>query len=54
MNEGEVSYRDAQPGAQLGKNERGRRYIFIRKDEIIHGLSPSAKCDAPLYLETCP
>ena len=31
----------------------GRRYINKRKDEIIHGLSPSVKCVAPL-LETCP
>ena len=34
---------DLQPGAQLGNFERGRRYICNRKDEIIHGLSPSVK-----------
>ena len=27
----------------------GRRYIYDRKDEIIHGLSPSVKCIAPLF-----
>ena len=27
----------------------GHRYICNRKDEIIHGLSPSEKCVAPLY-----
>ena len=27
----------------------GRRYIYDRKDEIIHGLSPSVKCVVPLF-----
>ena len=27
----------------------GRRYIYNRKDEIIHGLSPSVKCVSPLF-----
>ena len=40
-------------GAQLGKFERGRMYICMRKDEIIHGLSPSVKFVAP-QVETCP
>ena len=41
-------YKEA--GAQLGNFEmRGRRYIYNRKDEIIHGLSPSVKCVAPLF-----
>ena len=31
----------------------GREYICSRKDEIIHGLSPSVICVASL-LETCP
>ena len=35
-------------GAQLDKFERGRRYFCNRKIEIIHGLSPSVKCVAPL------
>ena len=26
----------------------GRRYIYNMKDEIVHGLSPSVKCVAPL------
>ena len=33
-------------GAQLGKFERGGRYIYDRKDEIVHDLSPSV---APLF-----
>ena len=37
------------PGAQLGNLERGAQvYICNRKDEIIHGLSPSVKCVAHL------
>ena len=36
-------------GAQLVNFERGRRYIYNRKDEIIHGLSPSVKYVAPLF-----
>ena len=35
-------------GAQLGNFEMGCRYIFHRKDEIIHGLSLSVKCAAQL------
>ena len=35
-------------GAQLGNSERGAG-IFVRKDEIKHGLSPSVKCVAPLF-----
>ena len=37
--------------AQLGNFEEGggRRYINKRKDEIIHGLSPSVKCVAPRF-----
>ena len=27
----------------------GRRYIYYRKDEIIHGPSPSVKCVTPLF-----
>ena len=27
----------------------GRRYIYNRKDEIIHGPSPSVKCIAHLF-----
>ena len=27
----------------------GRRYNYNRKDEIIHGLSPSVKCVSPLF-----
>ena len=39
-------------GAQLGNFEwGGRRYICSRKDEIIHGLSPSVKCVAPLSID---
>ena len=35
---------------QLGNFERGgRSYIYNRKDEIIHGLSPSVKSVAPLF-----
>ena len=41
-----------KPGAQLGNSKGGGNYI-CRKDEIMHGLSPSVKCAAPL-LETCP
>ena len=26
----------------------GRRYIYYRKDKIVHSLSPSVKCGAPL------
>ena len=33
-------------GAQILRG--GRRYICNRKDGIIHGLSPSVKCVAPL------
>ena len=40
---------DPKPWAQLGNFDRGRRYIYNRKDEIIHGLSPSVKCVAPLF-----
>ena len=29
----------------------GLRYIYDRKDEIIHGLRPSVKCVAPLFLD---
>ena len=29
--------------------ERGLRYIYNRKDEIIHGISPSVICVAPLF-----
>ena len=38
-----VALMDAEiaAGAQLGNFEMGRRYIYSRKDEIIHGLSPS-------------
>ena len=36
-------------GAQLVNFERGRRYIYDRKDEILDGLSPSMKCVAPLF-----
>ena len=43
----------SRSGVQLGKFERGRRYICNRKDEIMHGLSQSVKCVAPL-LETRP
>ena len=28
---------------------RGHSYICNRKDKIIHGLSPSVKCAAPLF-----
>ena len=38
-------------GAQLGNFERGPRYICNGKDEIIHGLSPSVKCVAPLSID---
>ena len=42
-----------ESGAQLGNFERegGGAGIFImhRKDEIIHGLSPSVKCVTPLF-----
>ena len=34
--------------AQLGNLERGRRYIYFRKDGIIHSLSPSVKCFASI------
>ena len=37
------------PGAQLGKFERGRRYICKGKNEIIQGLGPRVKCVAPLF-----
>ena len=37
------------PGAQPGTFERGRSYIYNRKDGIIHDLSPSIKCVAPLF-----
>ena len=40
--------RAAVAGAQLGNFERGAG-IFVRKDEIKHGLSPSVKCVAPLH-----
>ena len=36
---------------QLGNLQRGRRYIFDRKNEIIHGVSPSVKWVAPLLRE---
>ena len=39
-------------GAQLGNFARGAQvylYIYIRKEEIIHGLTPSVKCVAPLF-----
>ena len=35
---------DIWTGAQLGNFERGRRYIYNRKDDIIHGLSLTVKC----------
>ena len=38
--------------SKVGRNwvllRGGRRYIYDRKDEITHGLSPSVKCVAPL------
>ena len=44
--EAEISSRDQ------GRNwvilRGGRRYIFNREDEIIHGVSPSVKYVAPL------
>ena len=36
-------------GAQLGNFERGRRYIYDKRDEIIYDLSQSAKCVTPLF-----
>ena len=36
-------------GAHHSNFERGRRYIYNRKGEIIHGLSPRVKCVAPLF-----
>ena len=39
-----------QAGAQLGNFERGFRFIYNRKDDIIHnGLSQRVKCVAPLF-----
>ena len=35
--------KEAHSGAQLVKFERGRRYIFNRKEKTIHGLNPSVK-----------
>ena len=37
---------------ELGNFERGRRYIYNRKDEIIHGLCPSVKCVAPVFSQS--
>ena len=43
---------------QQGRNWvilRGERlYFWNRTDEIMHGLSPSVKCVAPLFREMCP
>ena len=43
-----VKVKSLLTGAQLGNFEGGRRYICNRKDEIIHILSRSVKCVAPL------
>ena len=42
----DVFYMVAYRGATMSG---GRRYIYNRKDEIIHGHSPSVKCVAPLF-----
>ena len=39
------------PGVELGNFERGARYNYKRKDEIIHGLSPSVKSVATLLTD---
>ena len=45
---------EVEPAVQMGNFARGRRrYIYKRKDDIIHGLSPSVICVVPL-LETYP
>ena len=48
------SISSSQAGAQLGNFERGgarRRYICNKKDEIMHDLSPTVKCVAPLSID---
>ena len=39
---------DLRPGAKLGNLRGGGAGIYYRKDDIIHFLSPSVKCVAPL------
>ena len=51
-------YTEVSEGMKEGSDEQGRNmeilwggrwYIYISKDEIIHGLSPSVKYVAPLF-----